>query len=98
MIRRIFILAALAYLLYWLVKRSLRRPSPQRRQGTGETGDETVKVIDGGEMVKDPFCQSYYPKKKAIRQKIDGEIHYFCSEDCLRKYMESVKSGIPQGR
>jgi len=37
------------------------------------------------EMVLDPQCQSYLPKGSAIHR--GG--HYFCSEECARRYLAS---------
>jgi YHS domain-containing protein len=94
MIRRFFILAALGYVLYWLIRRSLRQPSSDRSK---EEKEKKAKIIDGGEMVKDPMCLTYYPKNKAIPRKIEDEVHYFCSGKCLEKYLEKVKAGSSSG-
>lgn len=44
------------------------------------------------EMVKDPICQTFIPKSLALQKTIDGEIQYFCSEECAAKYVEQHSS------
>jgi len=36
------------------------------------------------ELVKDPVCQTYIVKSRAIRRSAAGGIRYFCSEQCAR--------------
>jgi hypothetical protein len=36
------------------------------------------------ELVKDPVCQTYIVKSRAIRRTDAGGIRYFCSEQCAR--------------
>jgi len=36
------------------------------------------------ELVKDPVCQTYIVKSRAIRRGAAGQIRYFCSEQCAR--------------
>ena len=40
------------------------------------------------ELVKDPSCGTYIPKKTALRAKVDGRTLYFCSRKCMQKYKE----------
>jgi YHS domain-containing protein len=34
--------------------------------------------------VKDPVCQTYVVKSRAVRRTDGGRIRYFCSEQCAR--------------
>ncbi len=36
------------------------------------------------ELVKDPVCQTYIVKSRAIRRTDAGQVRYFCSEQCAR--------------
>ncbi len=40
-------------------------------------------------MVKDPFCNTYFPKKDGFHLKRNGQNLYFCSTDCRDKYIAS---------
>jgi hypothetical protein len=38
----------------------------------------------GDELVKDPVCQTYIVKSRAVRRTEAGQVRYFCSEQCAR--------------
>ncbi len=42
----------------------------------------------GEEMVQDPECRVYVPKGRAVHRRIRGDVAYFCSEACAKKYEE----------
>jgi uncharacterized protein len=80
---RFVALAILVLLLFLILRasvyaflRGLRgevRSSPARRGGLDE-------------LVKDPVCDTYIPRRKAISRGHPPEIHYFCSAACADKY------------
>ena len=43
------------------------------------------------ELVQDPYCQTYIPKRSAVKKKIASEVFYFCSQECMKKYVERIK-------
>jgi uncharacterized protein len=43
------------------------------------------------ELVQDPYCKTYIPKRSALKKKIAGRIHYFCSRECMKKYLQREK-------
>lgn len=49
------------------------------------SSDNGLGLIDD-EMVKDPICQTYIPKSSAIKTRIAGQEHYFCSPTCAEKF------------
>jgi uncharacterized protein len=59
------------------------RPKGDQQASEGEITDE---------MVKDPVCQTYIPKSLAIQKTITGEIRYFCSEECVSKFLAQSQS------
>ena len=74
---RLILFLFLVYLFYLLLRaylfsRSLKSRHPQERS----VGDEE-------EMVLDPQCQSYVPKKDAISQ----AGRFFCSQECAKLYL-----------
>ena len=80
---RLLIFGALIYLLYralksWIFK-DLKIEDP------GSTGDDRKQIDDI--MVKDPFCNTYFPKRDALRVKHKGETLFFCSQECKQKYL-----------
>lgn len=83
---RLLIILALIYLVYRLTKTVYPQMKKGYREGMSKSDGS---VLD--EMVKDPSCQVYLPKKQAIAEKIGNEWYFFCSEECRRKYKEKVK-------
>jgi Cu+-exporting ATPase len=40
-------------------------------------------------LVQDPVCQTYIPRKEALKTEKDGKAYYFCSEGCLKRFRRS---------
>ena len=43
------------------------------------------------DMVKDPICGMEIPKDKAVTVEVDGQMHYFCSEDCKKQFQSKAQ-------
>lgn len=80
---RFLALAVLAFLIFLILRasahaflRGLRgegRPGPTRRAGLDE-------------LVKDPVCETYIPRRKAIARGSGPALRYFCSAACADRY------------
>jgi YHS domain-containing protein len=76
-------------LLIFLLLRSLlvslfsRRRRPPTRAAAPPT---TPPAVPGGTLHKDPVCGTYVSGDSALTLKINGEMLYFCSRECLDKY------------
>ncbi|HUK56672.1 MAG TPA: YHS domain-containing protein [Nitrospiria bacterium] len=46
------------------------------------------KEASGGEMVKDPVCDTYVPKSRALEKNVSGQTHYFCSQECMDVFLQ----------
>lgn len=79
MIRAILFII-LAYVIYKMVRASFR-PS-------GSIGSDRSTGPFEDEMVKDPHCQTYFPKRMAYKTRIHGETLYFCSKECSDRYKD----------
>jgi len=44
------------------------------------------------ELIQDPYCQTYFPKRTAVRKRVGGKEYYFCNKECLRKFLEKKAS------
>jgi YHS domain-containing protein len=42
------------------------------------------------ELVQDPNCQTYIPKRSAVKKKIAGNVLYFCKKECLKNYLKKI--------
>ena len=38
------------------------------------------------ELVKDPVCNTYVSRSRAVRRADGTGLHYFCSAECARRY------------
>jgi uncharacterized protein len=82
MIVRLIFFGILAYLLYRIVKGVF---SPKAKVHRGRPQG----IVD--EMVQDPLCKTYVPRRDSIRRVIQGEEVFFCSDECADKYESQVK-------
>ena len=41
------------------------------------------------ELVKDPVCQTYVVRSRAVRRSARDGIRYFCSSACAKRYLAS---------
>jgi len=55
---------------------------------TGQA-DETPK-LRGKRLVKDPVCGVHIAEELALPANADGELRYFCSEECRAKFQSRV--------
>jgi len=69
---RLLILAALIYLGYRALK---------ARIGSGHSNAETdLRNLDD-EMVQDPFCGAYFPRKNAVQASVGKRIFFFAANN-----------------
>jgi len=78
---RFFIFLLLAYLFFRIVK-GVSRLFWGRSGLEGE--DDPAKVID--EMIQDPVCETYVPRREAVRKVVQGQAYFFCSDECAEKF------------
>jgi uncharacterized protein len=76
----IFLLLLLYAILYYLIKDMVVRRNKWRRESEPE------------ELVQDPYCQTYIPKQTAVRKRVKGRDYYFCTKECLRKFLKEKKT------
>lgn len=90
MLYRLLLIAALVYLGFkvfsWL-SRNARLESAKRR--TGSSGKDSVQTeARTSEMVQDPVCGLYLSANEAKSLTDRGVTVYFCSDRCLKRYLE----------
>lgn len=67
-------LGAVVIFLYMWMQRSLSRDD-----------DETQRPRD--ELVKDPECQTYVARSRAVARHGPRGVRFFCSETCARRHL-----------
>jgi len=63
--------------LLWRLLSPARRPSPPEKTARGE------------EMVRDPACGMFLPRRDAVTATIRGTQHFFCSEACRDTFRQA---------
>jgi len=74
---RVVLLLVVAIVVLTVVLPLLRRPALR-------TGRPPAILTD--ELVKDPVCQTYVVRSRAVRGRGGDSAPYFCSEECARRY------------
>jgi len=76
----IFLVVALGWLLSRLFT-SARAVAARRPRGV-------PPPTPGNEMVRDRVCNTFLPRSSALTSRLGGEEHFFCSEQCRRRFLE----------
>lgn len=74
---RILFFAVIIYLLYRVARRVFGPRETIERGRNGGTIDE---------MVQDPSCKAYIPKRTALKRNIEGRDYYYCSRECADRH------------
>jgi uncharacterized protein len=81
---RLIVLFVIGYVLYRALKSWMLPAAPPSKP----VDDRSLGKIDDV-MIKDPFCEAYFPKRNAVHLKVNGKDLYFCSVECKDKYLET---------
>jgi YHS domain-containing protein len=80
---RILILAVLFYIGYRLLRSSfMKKGSPEDSASSAPGPNERLTDV----LVEDPVCKKLVPKEQAVRLDQNGEIFYFCSQECCNEF------------
>jgi uncharacterized protein len=80
---RLLILLGIIYLCYRVFKSWMLQGGSPKKAVFNKTAGQIDDV-----MIKDPFCEIYFPKKDGVHLRIDGKDLYFCSKECRDKFVE----------
>ena len=76
----------IGYLVYWGVKKVARS------LGLWPQAPRTMYQKEPDVLVQDPVCQTFIPRKEALRAEKDGKVFFFCSEGCLKRFQRGSSS------
>ena len=76
---------ALSFLVWALVAVPVVLPLLRGRRPAAPPDDRTPR----DELVKDPVCQTYVVRSRAVRRALRGGPRYFCSSACAERYLPS---------
>ena len=83
---KLFIYAVFLYVIYRLLTGGRKKkPSPaNNRQGAG-----AGEILAHDQLVEDPVCHIYIPKRQAIVLQDGDTPVFFCSEQCRKMYCDA---------
>jgi len=92
---RLLLFLGFLWVLYYMFRKitSQYPPSGRNHYGSPHSSYEPPKpppILD--ELVKDPVCGVYCPKKEAISIRVNGKIYYFCSTECRDKFLKELSN------
>jgi len=79
---RLLILLAVIYLCFRMLKSWILQNSPSQEPLSSTKAAEIDDV-----MVKDPFCEVYFPKRDSVHLRFDGKDLHFCGNECRDKFI-----------
>ncbi len=79
---KILILLGVGYLLYRAMK-SWMFPDARPQKNVSAKGAGQIDDV----MIKDPYCETYFPRRDAVHLNLSGNDLYFCSKECRDQYM-----------
>lgn len=81
---RLIIFLFLCLAIYYVIKGYFRDQALQRRDKTDSRRPPPVT----DELVQDPVCGVYFPKRDALSLSWRGKTYYFCSKECRQKFID----------
>jgi YHS domain-containing protein len=87
---RLLLLVVLLLLLYATLHYLIKDIFKQRRSLNRELEPE--------ELVQDPYCQIYIPRRTAVKKRLEGRDYCFCSKECVMKFLHEKKPQNPKDR
>lgn len=82
---RLLLILGLLVILYFLLRRAFRG---FKNSNWGDRGAS----VDQDQMVQDPVCQTFVPRRIAVIEKIGGQTYCFCSRQCAARF-QSQQAG-----
>ncbi|HUV50506.1 MAG TPA: hypothetical protein VMW78_05745 [Anaerolineae bacterium] len=79
---RFLIILGLIYFAYRAIKSWMLQGGSSKTKVSREAAGEIDDV-----MVKDPYCEAYFPKRNGVHLKIDEKDLYFCGTECRDKFI-----------
>ncbi len=80
---KLFIYAVFLYVIYRLLTGGRKK---KLRSSSGGQGANTGDSAAHDELVEDPVCHIYIPKKQAVVLQDKDTVVFFCSEQCRKVY------------
>ncbi|NDY43385.1 YHS domain-containing protein [Dissulfurirhabdus thermomarina] len=86
---RFLLFLALLFGIYYVAKAlfgGISGGGRARRRAGPRPGGNPPPITD--ELVRDPVCGVYVPRRDALRLERQGRTYHFCSRECRRRFRE----------
>jgi YHS domain-containing protein len=87
---KLLIYLGLGYVAYKLFKTLVSPKTASQRKVRPQPAGQIDDI-----MIKDPFCETYFPKRDGIHLKFEGKDLYFCSTECRDKFLDGHSNANP---
>ncbi|HAY20742.1 MAG TPA: hypothetical protein DCY27_00935 [Desulfobacterales bacterium] len=79
---RFIILISVGYLGFKLAQKIVAHFLSRKIQGSPPPPE-----VESEELVQDPVCKTFIPRRNALKAQKDGVDYFFCSEGCRKKFL-----------
>lgn len=80
---RLFLIILLLIVLYFLLRQMFRGfINSATRDGRGVSASGAERDEDQDQMIEDPVCHTFVPKRIAVIEEMGGRTYCFCSKEC----------------
>ena len=76
---RLLLITALLVVLYFLLRQAVRG---FKNRDLGDRGTP----VDQDQMVEDPVCHTFVPRRNAVIETVSGQTYCFCSKQCAEEF------------
>ena len=77
---------------WWFLKRQFRGLGNGNRNAPAGSRQNSNPTPITDELVKDPVCGVYCPKREAVQMYYRGKTYHFCSRECKKRFLDNRKS------
>ena len=82
---RLILVSLLLTILYYLLRRMFRGFKTPLQNGHGNSSTQSQDDVQD-QMIQDPVCQIFVPRRIALIEQIGGREYCFCSKECAGKF------------
>lgn len=79
---RLFLTIFLLTVLYFLLRQMFRGPAGSTKNGQGHMTGNAQRDEEQDQMIEDPVCHTFVPKRIAVIEELGGREYWFCSKEC----------------
>jgi YHS domain-containing protein len=79
---RLFLIILLLVVLYFLLRQMFRGVTGPTRDDRSISADSAERDKEQDQMVEDPVCHTFVPRRIAVIEQMGGQTYCFCSKEC----------------